>query len=95
MFRDTGLLETMNQSFTDNWQDALTQILPVQLKNKKALYGCCMMKHYSCFGGIFLYYAVNLRVSHLHHLCHNWKMIMLLRHSCVSKAETPKALCSI
>lgn len=43
----------MDQLFTDNWQDALTQILPVQLKNKKPLYDCCMIKQYSWFWGIF------------------------------------------
>lgn len=53
MFRDKRLLDTMDQLFTDNWQDALTQILPVQLKNKKPLYDCCMIKQYSWFWGIF------------------------------------------
>lgn len=97
MFRDTGPLETMDHLFADNWQDALTQILPVQLKNKKPLYGCCLMKQHSWFLGIFFRLCCRFRsiTSAQEILCHNWKRVMLLRHNCVSEVETPKALHSI
>lgn len=63
MFRDTGLRETMDQLFTDNWQNALTGLLTVKLKKKKPLYDCCLMKQYSW---VFSDYAANLGVSAPH-----------------------------
>lgn len=63
MFRDTGLCATMDQLFTDNWQDALTWLLTVKLKKKSHFKAAAWRNN---IPGFFSDYAANLGVSALH-----------------------------